>query len=309
MKRDFSIAAVTTAAALVALWSRPAHAHHEALFGPQASLAVESEGFVSLQAHEHVFGTGRSFDRETANIVSAGISPAHGIPWSLTVVQTVTYENAVTPQGDRTGPLSSCASCLELENTLLSTSYRFDFARLNRATGKDGNFGLVSVSLEPPTGTKDYAPFHGPANGIFAGMIGFEWSSFAVVGLGYLRVNARDDTHSKKGNNWLAGAGFAYTPIEDSDRMLSIQLGLAAEVHDPDVVNSFDTVSGGWEVFASPTMVWQAARGVRFFTYVSLPVAQHYDADYQIDKWRAGTGIIYSFERQHDVVPAPMDVH
>jgi hypothetical protein len=295
MARGVLLAIVAVAGVSIA--PRTASAHHEALFGPQASLAVESAGFVSLQAHEHVFGTGSSLDRETAFIFSGGIAPFRTIPWSITLVQTFTYENAVSPQGDQIGPLSSCRRCVERENLLVSTSYRFDFTGLNRSTGKDGNFALVSASLEPPTGTKDYAPFHGPLNGIFAAMLGFEWSHYSTVGLGYYRVNSADSTGSKKGNNWLAGLGFAYTPIDEQARMISFQLGVAAEVHDPDVINGANLVSGGWELFASPTVVGMPARGLRFFTYVSLPFAQGYRADYETDKWRAGLGTIYSFDR------------
>ena len=274
-------------------------AHHEALFGPQSSLAVEADGFVSVQAHEHVFGKGNTLDRETAYIVSAGISPFRKIPWSFTLVQTTTYENARSAQGDQTGPLSSCAGCFELENLLISTSYRLDFAPLQRATGKDGNFALASVSIEPPTGTKDYAPFHGPVNAIFAAMLAFEWQRFSAVGLAYYRLNTEDGTGSKKGDNWLVGGGFAFTPIDSRTRMLSVQLGFAVESHDPDVIGHANTVSGGWEVFLSPTVAWMAAPGLRFFTYVSLPVAQNYNADYQVDQWRAGLGVIVSFERPH----------
>lgn len=303
--------AAIAVAALGVLVSRRAWAHHEALFGPQSSLAVESEGFVSLQAHEHVFGTGDTYDQETAYIVSAGVSPLRHIPWSVAIVQSFTYENARTPQGDQTGPLSSCGGCVARENVLLSTSYRFDFTGLQRATGKDGNFALLSVAFEPPTGEKDYAPLHGPMNYIFAAMAGFEWSDFAAVGLGYYRLNASDDTASKKGNNWLAGLGFAYTPVDERARMLSLQLGFAAEVHDPDVVAGANLVSGGWELFASPTLVWMPAARTRFFMYVSLPVAQDYRADYQVDQWRAGLGVIYSFDRAPEppalVAPAERD--
>lgn len=277
--------------------SGPASAHHEALFGPQSSMAVESDGFVSLQAHEHVFGNRTTYDQETSYILSAGVTPLRAVPWSLAIVQAYTYENAVTPQGDQTGPLSSCGGCLARENLLLSTSYRFDFDALKRATGKDGNFALVSGAVEPPTGEKDYAAFHGPVNYILAAMAGVEWSHFAVVGLGYYRINATDDAGSKKGNNWLGGLGFAYTPVDEAARMVSLQMGLAAEVHDQDVTNGIAVPSGGWEVFASPTVAWMAAPRMRFFTYVSLPLAQDYKADYQVDHWRAGVGIIYSFER------------
>jgi hypothetical protein len=275
--------------------SRRAAAHHEALFGPQSSLAVESEGFVSFQAHEHVFGLKDTYDQETAYIVSAGVTPFRAIPWSVTLVQTYTYENARTPQGNQTGPLSSCAGCVERENLLASTSYRFDFTGLQRATGKDGNFALVSAAIEPPTGEKDYAPLHGPMNYIFAAMAGVEWSHFAAVGLGYYRLDTPDSMGSKKGNNWLAGIGFAYTPVDERDRMLSVQMGLAAEVHDPDVIGGAGLVSGGWEVLASPTVVWAPAARTRFFLYASLPLFEDYEADYQVDLWRAGLGVIYSF--------------
>ena len=78
------------AAGIVFASSKRAGAHHEALFGPQSSLAVESEGFVSLQAHEHVFGTGDSYDQETNYILSGGITPFRKIPWSFAVVQSFT---------------------------------------------------------------------------------------------------------------------------------------------------------------------------------------------------------------------------
>ncbi len=208
--------AVAAAATVLRIFSPAlAEAHHEALFGPQSSLAVESEGFVSLQAHEHVFGVGSTYDQETAYIVSAGVSPFRHLPWSFTLVQTYTYENARTPQGNQAGPESSCGGCVARENVLVSTSYRFDFTGLKRATGKDGNFALLSAAIEPPTGEKDYAPFHGPVNYILAAMAGVEWSHFSTVGLGYYRLNAADGSGSKKGNNWLAGLGFAYTRVDE----------------------------------------------------------------------------------------------
>ena len=277
--------------------ARTARAHHEALFGPQSSLAVESDGFVSLQTHEHVYGVGSTYDQEMVYILSAGWTPLRTVPWALTLVQPFTYENARTPQGDQTGPLSSCGGCLARENLLLSTSYRFDFTGLQRMTGKDGNFTLLSAAIEPPTGDKDYAPFHGPTNAIIAAMAGLEWGPWSTVAIGYYRLNTTDNAGSKKGNNWLAGLGLAYTPVDERARMISFQMGVAAEGHDPDVINGAELVSGGWEILASPTLVWMPAARTRFFMYASLPIAQDYRADYQVDHWRAGIGLIYSFDR------------
>ncbi len=280
--------------------SAPARAHHEALFGPQSSLAVESRAFVSLQSHTRVMGTGSLLERETTWILSAGVTPLDHVPWSLTLVVPFTTDVARSPVGLRNGPFSSCSGCFARENVLIATAYRFDFTGLNRATGKDGNFALLSAALEPPTGDKDYAPLKGPFNAISAGMLGFEWSQFAAIGLGYYRVNAADDAGSKKGNNALVGVGFGYTPVDEPSRLISFQLGIAAEIHERDVLGgSAVTASGGWEVFASPTVVWAPAEHTRFFTYVSLPFVQDYRSPAQEDRWRAGVGVIYSFERAH----------
>src|SRR5579864_2497062 len=139
MKRA-AAATVTVAGALLADRAR---AHHEALFGPQSSLAVESEGFVSAQMHVKAIGYGASYDRESVYILSGGISPFRGIPWSLTLVQPFTYEAAHTPTPSSVGPLAMC-DCFARENVIVSSAYRFEFKGLQRAWDNDGNFALVS---------------------------------------------------------------------------------------------------------------------------------------------------------------------
>src|SRR5262252_3001301 len=183
----FAVAAETT--------STVAFAHHEALFGPQSSLAVEAQGFVSLQTHVHAYGLGGDRTTETTSIVSGGWAPFVDIPWAFALIQPFTYQTsrAPTPSGT-TGPFTICDGCFAMENTLLSSSYRFDFSSLQRAWEKGGNFALVSAAAEFPTGNKDYAPFHGPMNFIGAGMAGFEKGAFSVVALGYYRLKTRDST-------------------------------------------------------------------------------------------------------------------
>jgi hypothetical protein len=66
-------------------------------------------------------------------------------------------------------------------------------------------------------------------------------------------------------------------------------------VHFQDV-NHGAGIGGGWEVVASPTIV-AGARHLRVFALATLPVAQSYAADYQVDRWRVGVGLIYSFDR------------
>lgn len=281
--------------ALAFTWNAPCLAHHEALFGPQSSLAVESPYFVSMQMHVHAVGSGKSYADETTYILSAGAAPVRNVPWALAVVQPFTYEYARTPSGDQTGPFSSCGGCSARENPLIATSYRFDFTGLQQLTGKDGNFALVSGSIEPPLGNKDYREFHGPFNFIVAALAGLEWREWSTVALGYYRVNLADSVGSKKGNNSLLGIGGAYTPIDD-DQVLSFQLGAAVEVHERDVLLGTPIeATGGWEMLASPTVVWSPAPHLRFFTLVSLPIAQNYRAATPNDRWRSGLGMIYAF--------------
>jgi hypothetical protein len=115
------------------------------------------------------------------------------------------------------------------------------------------------------------------------------------VAIGYYRINGVDSTGSNRGNNWLAGLGFAWTPIDTRARMLSLQLGLAAEVHERDLLDHGEVAaSGGWELFASPTLVVAPVERLRIFALVSLPFAQDYRAPADRDDWRAGIGVIYS---------------
>jgi hypothetical protein len=295
LKHRLVAASVLASIALVA----DARAHHEALFGPQSSLAVEAEGFVSVQAHAHAYGVRGTETQELTSILSAGLSPIDGVPWSIVIVQPFTYQTteAPTPPGSA-GPFSACDGCLRRENNLVSTSYRFDFHSLREAWGRDGNFALASFALEPPTGNKDYPSFEGPFNFIGAGMAGLECRSFSAVALGYYRRNTPDSTSSKKGDNFLAGLGFAYTPVDRKDAMVSFQIGLGDEYHLADVDHG-QKVGGGNEVLASPTIVASPDPHVRLFALASIPLTQSYRADYQVDRWRLGVGLIWSFERAH----------
>jgi hypothetical protein len=281
--------------------ARTSSAHHEALFGPQSSLAVESPAFASAQVHTRATGVEGARGQETTFLVSAGIAPLSRLPWTWTLVQPFTYQTTDRPTPD-SGPFTSCDGCLRRENVLLATSWRFDFDALQRQTDKDGNFALVTGALELPTGNKDYAAFDGPWNAIVASIVGFEVGAWSTALLGYYRIDRADSNGSKKGNSGLAGVGFAWTPIDEKSRMISVQLGVAEEAHARDVLAGQTIASsGGHEIFVSPTLVLSFVEHVRFFALVSIPVAQKYESDADRDRYRAGIGVVYSWSRQAPV--------
>ena len=73
--------AVWSALAVVAT-SGAARAHHEALFGPQSSLAVESRGFVSLQAHARAYGIGGTETQEAGKKGDGRGHSGRNVGWS-----------------------------------------------------------------------------------------------------------------------------------------------------------------------------------------------------------------------------------
>jgi hypothetical protein len=290
-------ALVVFAAGLAGVWSGSALAHHEALFGPQSSLAAESQGFVSLQTHTHATGIDGQSGQETTSIVSGGFSPIAGVPLGITFVQPFTYQTSRVPSAaGTTGPFTTCDGCFRRENLIVSTQVRLDLKSLQRRFGKDGNFALASLAVELPTGNKDYAAFNGPFNYMLAGMAGLEKGEWSTVALGYYRLNIRDATSSKKGDNVLGALGGAWTPIDERDRMISFQFGLGYEQHFADVAaRTAVNPSGGWEILASPTIVVMPVERLRLFAYVSLPAVARYDDASQVDRWRAGVGAFFSF--------------
>jgi hypothetical protein len=220
-------------------------------------------------------------------------------------VQPFTYQTADQPTPDA-GPFTSCDGCFRRENALIATSWRFDFTSLQRETGKDGSFALVTAALELPTGNKDHASFQGPWNAALASIVGFETGAWSTALLGYWRINRRDADGSKKGDFGLAGVGFAWTPLDEEARMISLQLGVAEEVHARDVLfGQAIEASGGHEILVSPTFVFSVIERVRFFALVSIPAAQRYEADADRDRWRAGLGVVYSWSREPPVAATP----
>lgn len=82
------------AAILPAFAPATARAHHEALFGPQSSLAVEAQGFVSIQTHVHAYGRGGAHTTEATSIAHSYRSDAQTDRWRAGVGIIYAFDRA-----------------------------------------------------------------------------------------------------------------------------------------------------------------------------------------------------------------------
>src|SRR3954466_14449517 len=96
------------------LFAGPARAHHEALFGPLPSLAVEAPAFVSVQSFMRATGKTSPRGQESTFILSGGVTP-FSFPLGFALVQPFTYETTNAPN-DAAGPFFSCNGCFRVEN-------------------------------------------------------------------------------------------------------------------------------------------------------------------------------------------------
>jgi hypothetical protein len=278
MSRHASVLALAAAAA--ALAPARGRAHHEAIFGPQSSLVLSAPGFVSVQTFSRQTGTPGDRTQETTALVSGAVTP-FSFPLSFSVIVPASQVARLDRGGSRVAS----------ENLILGARYRYDLEGLNRATGKDGNFLMGMVAVEPPTGSMDHRAFHGPWNAMLAALASAERGPFSAIGYGFYRLNG-SDAGAKKGDNLIAGAGLAFTPI-DARQILSFQLGASFERYARDTLaGAPPAASGGDELLLHPTVVWGAG-SVLVFAVVSLPAHRDFAQPLQQDRWRVGGGVTY----------------
>ncbi|MCA1826772.1 MAG: hypothetical protein ABR567_21270 [Myxococcales bacterium] len=238
---------------LALLAAGAAHAHHEAIFGPQSSLVLSSPAFVSLQTFSRTTVSGT----ETTGLVSAGFTPFTSVPLSFTAIVPATY---ISPPGK-----------LGREDIILGARYREGLG------GEDGNFLMGVAAVDVPTGNIDHKAFDGPLILQAAALASAERRPFSAIAYAYGR---RDPL---KGNNLFLGTGFAWTPLDDDadGHLFSLQLGA-----------SYEFYTSGTELMAHPTIVFAPARRLLFFGVVSLPIFHDLADPAQTDRFRIGGGVL-----------------
>jgi hypothetical protein len=290
MKRSVRIRACSLVALAIVSHATTASAHHEAIFGPQSSLVLSVPSFVSLQMFSRQTGVSNNRTQETTGLVSAGLTPLHNVPLSLSLIAPASHIVELDGSASKIGP----------EDVILGARYRLDFAALKERWGREGNFAMGMVAAELPTGNIDHPAFDGPMDFMFAGLGSLERGPFSAIAYAFYRMHGTAPGDNKAGDNLFLGSGFAYTPWDDpsTERLISFQLGMSYETYFRDrVAGATDEATGGWGLLLHPTVVWGPGGHFLLFAVLSVPAVQDYGDPLQQDRWRVGAGAMYVFGR------------
>jgi hypothetical protein len=285
MKRLRGVAAILLAGLLV----RPAsvEAHHEAIFGPQSSLVLSLDRYISFQVFTRELGSSDYKTNETTTLVGVGVRVSKRRP--LTFAAIVPYSWISVPAQPRVSGT---------EDVLLGLRYRHDLKGLQAKWNREGNFLMGMGAFELNNGTIDHPAWSGPVDGIGAVLGSLERGKWSAIGYSVARFNAENSQGSKDGDHVFLGGGFAYTPNEDFEtgRLFSYQVGWSFEHYAQDRVKGHpDSNSGGDEVLLHPTFVYSPGHTLLFFGVVSVPVWRDFNDVWSQDRYRLGTGVLFSW--------------
>ena len=143
--------------ALMAAFTRPAFAHHEAIFGPQSSAVLSASRFASAQVFTRDTGRDPDRRRQTTTVFSGGLQPFKR-PLSVAVVVPVSFIGSTPGVSSRTG----------VEDVLISARYRVESERFTNALNLDESYFMAVGGLELPTGTVDHEFGRGAVGAISA---------------------------------------------------------------------------------------------------------------------------------------------
>ena len=273
-------------AAVLLLLAAPAHAHHEAIFGPQSSAVLSAGRFASAQVFTRDTGADADRRRQTTMVFSGGMQPFKR-PLSVAFVMPVSYIGGSGTAPGRAG----------IEDALISARYRLDSERFTDALRLDEASFMMVGGLEIPTGTVDHEFGQGAVGAIAAGLMSVERRPFSLIGSGYYHHTGVYKGERESGNVFF-GTGVAWTPIDNlqNGRLISIQAGLShertfAQERDGRPLGN----SGGSGLFVHEGVVLGVNAHVQLFALLSLPVSQDWRASEDRQRFRFGAGTIFVF--------------
>ena len=261
-----------------------AYAHHEALFGPQASAALSPSIFISTQVFDIERGHGDNRTHATTTVLSAGVQPVKRVPLSMSFVVPFSVEQHVGEPTRRA-----------MEDSLVSARYKWDTEAITKDLGLDESYVMGVGGVELPTGTMDHPFGKGRAGGIAAVMLSVEKRPVAGIVYSYIhRAPSWEGSHTS--NNVFTGAGLAFTPVDDEEhgKLLSFQLGASYEETSRETeAGAPVNLSGGTGVFMHPSLVFDIGTHIQIFNLVSLPVTQNWRDVNDRQRFRFGSGAIF----------------
>jgi hypothetical protein len=269
--------------------SAPAFAHHEAMFGPQSSAVLSPGIFLSALVFDKETGKDDLKRRETTTVYSVGFKPAKKQPLSMAFVIPVTFA------GGAADPNAPGAGTRGFEDMLISARYRVDAPGAAKALGFEQSYVMGVGGVELPTGTFDHEFGKGALGAIAAALFSLEKKPFATITYVYYHHRGVYEGLRDSGNTF-AGAGLAYTPIDDEERgkLFSMQLGISYERMFQSQEHGLTVPdSGASGVFIHPGVVFDIGQNVQAFGLVSLPLTQQYNSLVDRQRFRLGTGIIW----------------
>jgi hypothetical protein len=262
-------------------------AHHEAIFGPQSSLVLSADKFLSLQVFSRELGTFEAKTRETTALVSVGLRLSKQRPLTFTAILPYSWIS----ERDKAGISGA-------EDILVGLRYRHDLKGLQEKWDREGNFLMGMGAFELNNGSIDHRAWRGPVDSMGAVLGSLEWGKWSAIGYTVARFNVEDSEGNKDGNNVFLGGGLAFTPNEDfqTGRLISYQAGWSFEHYSRHRIAGRPAHNtGGEEFLLHPTVVYSPGHRLLFFGIVSVPLWRDFQDPAQQDAYRFGTGVVYAW--------------
>jgi hypothetical protein len=268
------------------LWPATAAAHHEAIFGPQSALVLSQKAYLTAQLFTRQTGPESDRVQETTTVLSAGLSPFKQ-PLSIALIVPFSVLKSAGSPG-RAG----------MEDAILGLRYRVDLPGVTRALSGKESFAMAVGGVELPTGTLDHPFGRDAVGGIAAGLMSVEVGAFSAIGYGFVRRQGVYEAE-REGANVFLGGGIAWTPIDEaSGRVVSLQLGVSREENFRDErLGEPRLATGGWGVFAHPTLLVGVSQKLMIFGQLTMPVQQHWRDAADRERFRLGAGMIVALGR------------
>jgi len=274
-------------------------AQHQLILGPQSHQTLEAGSHVGLQTFYRQRGRTLCTEKhETTVIFNAGFRPVQSVPLSVSIALPVSYIWDASQNFNDTMPDHiPSRSRTGVEDAIIALNYRLDFDKLQQQWRATGNYLLMTVGLEVPTGDLDHPAYDGPLDYVFGTQLGLEWRMLSGTVYGFYRLTTDTDDGAIS-DNVLAGLRFGYTPWEDlgAQRYVSVQLGVGYEQNlDDDFIAGYDTPEAGWSVLIHPMVVVGLNANLRLTVMGSIPVAKEFEHDNMEDRFRVNLGLLYVF--------------